>query len=62
MMTKFMLTVIVGVFVAAFAVEMIGRRRRRVRPQLGDVARDFRRGFAQGYRRETNADQASIAL
>jgi len=53
-MTKCMLSVIAGVFVGAFALELLNRRRPGFLAQLRDrasrAARDFRRAFGEGYK------------
>lgn len=48
-MTKAMLTVIVGVFLAAFATELMARRPRRRHARVSTSAEDLRRAFLDGY-------------
>ena len=48
-MTKVVLTVIVAAFVAAFAVEVMTPKKRGARSWLRRAARDFKRGFLEGY-------------
>jgi len=48
-MTKTMLTVIVGVFITAFAVEMVTRRKHPPHGKLSKAAKDFGQAFLDGY-------------
>ena len=49
-MTNLVLTVIVGAFVAAFAIEVMTPKKRDGRSWLSKAASDFKRGFLEGYR------------
>jgi hypothetical protein len=53
-MSKCMLSVIAGVFIGAFALELLNRRRpgllAAVRDRAARAAGDFRRAFGDGYR------------
>lgn len=53
-MSKCMLSVIAGVFVGAFALELLNRRKpgllAAVRDRASRAATDFRRAFTDGYR------------
>ncbi len=48
-MTKLLLTVIVGAFVAAFAEEVMSREKRGIRVRTRAYIQDFKRGFSEGY-------------
>lgn len=48
-MSKLLVGMVVGVFVAGFAAELVTHRRRRGLPSLAEAARDCRRGFWQGF-------------
>jgi hypothetical protein len=48
-MSKAMLTVIVGVFLAAFATELMTRRAQRRRSKSSPTLRELRRAFLDGY-------------
>lgn len=48
-MTKAMLTVIVGVFFAAFASELMTRRSRRRKSKHAATMSELRRAFLDGY-------------
>jgi hypothetical protein len=56
MMTKVMLSVIVGVFFGAFALEVLERKKPGVLEVVGGrvklAAEDFSRAFMEGYRGE----------
>ena len=62
-MTKYMVTVVVGVFVGAFALEIMGRKSPalllKVRMQARRAANDFRRSFIDGYDRVLRDTRAS---
>ena len=49
-MTKLVLTVVVGAFVAAFAEEVMSREKRGIRTRVKTNAEEFKRGFMEGYR------------
>jgi hypothetical protein len=48
-MSKLLLGMVVGVFVAGFAAELVARKRRRGLPSLDDAARDICQGFMEGF-------------
>jgi len=50
-MTKLILTLVLGSFVAAFALEVADQGTRRVRAGLGRTVRDLRHEFLRGYAR-----------
>ena len=50
-MTKLMIVVTAGAFIAAFATELVTHKRKR--PRFKDAARQFREGFMEGLRDET---------
>lgn len=53
-MNKLILTLVVGVFVTAFTMELLKRRRAKLLGRTRDRAKaavaDFREAFAEGYR------------
>ncbi len=57
-MTKLLLTVIVGAFVAAFAEEVMSREKRGIRARMRANLEDFKSGFREGYRGPTGASSA----
>jgi hypothetical protein len=58
-MSKLLLGMAVGVFVAGFAAELLASKRRRGLPSFEEAARDICQGFKEGFHgHDGNPDRA----
>lgn len=58
MVTKLMLTALLGAFVAVLTTEVVRKKRRRPARMLGRVAADLRDAFREGYEHAASAERS----